>query len=172
MLEVQENLTEKQLDLQKANYLPTITGFYNFTKKLLKPAFDMSPAHMVGLQMNIPIFSSGERRSRIRQAKIDLETMQNNKTLLEEQLDIQYEQLQFNLRSAVETYENQKTNVEVSREVYQNLRRKYEQGMISGLELTTADNNYLQSESAYLNSIMEVLKAQKELETLTGEILK
>ncbi len=171
LLEVQEDITEKQINMQKAAYLPTVTGYYNFTKKILKPAFDMSPAHMVGLQMNIPVFSSGERRSMVRQAKIELETTRNNKALVEEQLSIQFKQLQFNLNSALESYETQKKNVEVSREVYQNLRRKYEQGMISSLELTTADTNYLKAESDYLMSVLEVLQARNELNTLTGKIL-
>jgi outer membrane protein len=171
LLEVQEQMTEKQIDMQKANYLPTISGYYNFTEKILKPAFDMSPKHMIGLQMNIPVFSSGERRAKVRQAKIDLETTRNNKALMEEQLDIQFKQLQFNLRSAIESYQVQKKNVEVSREVYQNLRRKYEQGMISSLELTTADNNYLQAESEHLTAMLEVLQAQNALNTLTGKII-
>jgi outer membrane protein TolC len=55
--------------------------------------------------------------------------------------------------------------------VYQNLRRKYEQGMISSLELTTADNNYLQAESQYLTAMLEVLQAQNALNTLTGEVI-
>jgi len=121
--------------------------------------------------MNIPVFSSGERRAKVRQAKIDLETTRNNKALMEEQLDIQFKQLQFNLRSAIESYQVQKKNVEVSREVYQNLRRKYEQGMISSLELTTADNNYLQAESEHLTAMLEVLQAQNALNTLTGKII-
>jgi outer membrane protein len=171
LLEVQEELTEKQIDLQKAAYLPTVTGFYNYTYKLLKPAFDMSPPHIVGLQMNIPVFSSGERRSRVKQAKIDLETTKNNKALMEEQLDIQFRQLQFNLKNAWENYETQKRNVEVSREVYLSLRRKFEQGMISGLELTTADSNYLQAESEYLTSLLEVLRSRNALEALTGSFL-
>lgn len=171
LLKVQEEMTEKMITMQQASYLPTVTGFYNYTEKILKPAFDMSPKHLVGLQMNIPVFSSGERRSKVRQAKIDLETTRNSKALLEEQLDIQYKQLQFNLASALESYQTQKKNVEVSREVYQNLRRKYEQGMISGLELTTADSNYLQAESEYLTSILEVLQSQNALEKLTGRIL-
>jgi outer membrane protein len=171
LLEVQEELTEKQIDLQKAAYLPTVTGFYNYTYKLLKPAFDMSPPHIVGLQMNIPVFSSGERRSRVRQAKIDLETTKNNKALIEEQLDIQFRQLQFNLKNTWENYETQKRNVEVSREVYLNLRRKFELGMISGLELTTADSNYLQAESEYLTSLLEVLRSRNALETLTGSFI-
>ncbi|MGC9353500.1 MAG: TolC family protein [Mariniphaga sp.] len=171
LLEVQEQMTEKQIDMQKANYLPTISGYYNYTEKILKPAFDMSPKHMVGLQMNIPVFSSGERRAKVRQAKIDLETTRNNKALMEEQLDIQFKQLQFNLRSAIESYRVQQKNVEVSREVYRNLRRKYEQGMISSLELTTADNNYLQAESEHLTAMLEVLQAQNALNTLTGKIV-
>ncbi|MBW6537750.1 MAG: TolC family protein [Mariniphaga sp.] len=171
LLEVQEEITGKQVTMQKASYLPTVSGFYNYTEKILKPAFDMSPRHMIGLQMNIPVFSSGERRAKVRQAKIDLETMQNNKALMEEQLDIQFKQLQFNLTSAIETYRVQQKNVEVSREVYQNLRRKYEQGMISSLELTTADNNYLQAESQYLTAMLEVLQAQNALNTLTGRIV-
>ncbi len=171
LLEVQEELTEKQINMQKAAYLPTVTGYYNFTKKILKPAFDMAPAHMAGLQMNIPVFSSGERRSKVRQAKIELETTKNNKALAEEQLNIQFKQLQFYLNSATESYETQKKNIEVSREVYQNLKRKYEQGMISSLELTTADSNYLKAESDYLMAVLEVLQAKNELNTLTGKIL-
>lgn len=171
ILELQEKVTEKQITMQKTNYLPSISGFYNYTKKILTPAFDTSPKHMVGLQMDIPIFSSGERRAKVNQAKIDLETMHNNKVLMEEQLDIQFKQLQFDLTSAIESYQVQQKNVEVSRDVYQNLRRKYEQGMISGIELTTANNNYLQSESQYLNAMLAVLQAQNALNTLTGKIV-
>lgn len=171
LMNVQEQMTEKQIKMQQANYLPTLSGYYNYTEKILKPAFDMSPKHMVGLQMNIPIFSSGERRSQVRQAKIDLETTQNNKALLGDQLSIQYKELQFNLRSAYESFETQQKNIEVARRVYEDIQRKYEQGMISGIELTTADNNYLQAESEYLNSMLEVLQAQNQLNTLTGEVI-
>lgn len=171
LMNIQEEMTGKQIKMQKAGYLPTLSGFYNFTEKLLKPDFDMTPNHMVGIQMNIPVFSSGQRRSQVNQARIDLETTRNNKTLLEDQLTIQYKQLQFNLKSAFERFKNQQKNVLVARDVYQNLKRKYEQGMISGLELTTADNNYLQAESEYLNAMLEVLQAQNELNTLTGKII-
>jgi outer membrane protein TolC len=90
--------------------------------------------------------------------------------MLEDQLSIQFKHLKFNLLSAVESFENQKKNVEVSREVYKSLKTKYEQGVISSLELTTADNNYLKAESDYLTSMLEVLRAQNELNTLTGVV--
>ena len=61
--------------------------------------------------------------------------------------------------------------MEVSREVYQNLRRKFELGLISRLELTTADSNYLQAEAEYLSAMLEVLQAGNALDTLSGKIL-
>ena len=170
ILLMQEQLNQKQVDLQKAAYLPTVSGFYTYTYKILKPAFDVSPPHIIGLQMNIPLFSSGERRSKVIQAKFDLEAAKNSKEQMGDQLSIQYKQLTFNLLNAIEKYETQKENVEVSREVYKSLKTKYEQGLISSLELTTADNNYLAAESDYLNSMLEVLRAQNELNTLTGVV--
>lgn len=172
LMNMQEAMTIKQIDLQKASYLPSISGYYSFTHKILKPAFDMSPKNIVGLQMSIPVFSSGERRSKVRQAKIDLETTMNNKDFLEDQLSIQYNQLRFNLISAMESFENQKESVKVSREVYNSLKTKFDQGMISSLELITADNNYLNAESNYLSAMLEVLRAQNSLNKLTGEINK
>ena len=170
LMNVQEEVQEKQVDMQKANYWPTVSGYYSFTHKLLEPAFDMTPTHMVGVQLNIPILSSGERKSKVRQAKIDLETLYNEKALLQDQLSIQYKQLSFNLNSAIENFETQQENVEVSREVYVNLQQKYDQGIISSLELTSADNNYLKAESEYLQSTLELLQAQNELNTLIGEL--
>jgi len=170
LMNVREEMQKKQVDMQKANYLPNISGYYSFTQKILKPAFDMTPNHVVGMQMNIPIFSSGERHSKVKQAKIELETIRNEKALLEDQLGIQYKQLSFNLKNAAENFENQNRNVEVSREVYENLQRKFNQGLISGLELTSADNNYLKAESEYLQASLELLRAQNELNTLIGEL--
>ncbi len=172
LMNMQEDMTEKQINLQKASYLPTVSGYYSYTYKILKPAFDMSPKNMVGLQMNIPVFSSGERRSKVRQAKIDLETTKNNKELMEDQLSMQFNQLRFNLISAKESFENQKENVQVSRDVYKSLKTKYDQGIISSLDLINADNNYLNAESNFLSAMLDVLKAQNSLNKLKGEINK
>lgn len=170
MMQQQELISEKMLNMKRANALPTLAGFYRYTYKLLKPDFDMTPTNMVGLQLNIPIFSSGVRHYQTRQAIVDLKTTRNNMEMLNDQLLIQEKQLRFNFNNALETYNNQKSNVEVSRRVYQSLKLKYEQGMISGLDLITADNNYLRAETDYISAKMQVLNARLELEKLYGNI--
>ncbi len=170
LIELQTSVAEKQVDLERAAYLPTIAGFYNYTEKLMKPEFDIQPKHVIGVNVSIPIFSSGVRQSRVRQAKINLEVAVNQKELISEQLMIQEKQLRYNLRNAVEQYENQKTNVEVSRRVFENITRKYEQGMVSSLDLTTANNNYLQAENSFVSAMMQLLEAQVEMDKLLNSI--
>lgn len=171
LLEQQELISRKMVDMKKAGYLPTLAAFYRFTYKIIEPAFDMSPPNVVGFQLNIPIFSSGVRRAQVKQAELDLKSLQNTRELLSDQLMVQEKQLRYNYTSALETWQNQKENVEVARRVYSSLKLKYEQGVISGLDLINADNNYLKAESDYLSSMMQVLSARVQLEKLYGTIL-
>ncbi len=170
MLSQQELVSRKMIDMEKASALPTLGGFYNYTYKILKPDFDVAPANIVGLQLNIPIFAGGLRNSKIKQARVDLETTRNNMSLLNDQLEIQEKQMRFNYNNALETYNNQKDNVEVSRRVYSSLKLKYEQGVISGLDLITADNNYVKAETDYISAIMQMLQSSVQLQKLYGNI--
>jgi outer membrane protein len=166
LMQVQEQLSRKQVSLERVSFLPTITGFYSYTEKLMKPEVDFSPKNVVGLNMAIPVFSSGMRRARVSQARVRLETTRNNRDLLSEQLLIQEKQLRYNLKTAMEQHESQKSNVEVAQRVYQNYALKFQQGMASGLDLTTAHNNYLQAENQYISGLMSLLEAQLALQKL------
>lgn len=170
LVQFQEQLVEKQIRMQQANYLPTLVSFYTRTEKLIKPDFDMSPKNMVGLRLSIPVFSGGTRASQVRQARIDLETTRNTKALLKEQLEIQEKQLRFNLNNAQETYTNQVKNLDVSRRVYNNLKLKFEHGLISGLDLVNADNNYVRAETDYISAVYQLLHAQVELDKIYGKL--
>lgn len=168
LLKSQEELQKKQITLNKMAYLPTISGFYSYTYKIKKPAFDMSPANMIGLQANIPIFSSFQRKSKVKQSQIQLKSLQTDIEQVEDQLRIQEQQLRFNLQTAFDQYALQQKNVDVSRRVFESNTRKHEQGMLSSLDLTTANTNYLQAESSLLSAKNDLLKAQTELLKLLG----
>ena len=170
LVQLQTSITEKQINLERSAYLPSVTGFYNFTEKLLKPEFDITPNHVIGLNISIPVFSSGVRQSRVRQARINLEVAENQKEFLSEQLMIQEKQLRYNLNNALEQYESQRANVQVAKRVFESIRLKYEQGMVSSLDITTASNNYLQAENSYISAMLQLLDAQVEMNSLLNNI--
>jgi outer membrane protein TolC len=168
LLKSQEELAKKQITLNKTAYLPTIAGFYSYTYKIKKPAFDMSPANMIGFQANVPIFSSFQRKSKVKQSQIQLKSLQTDIEQVEDQLLIQEKQLRFNLQTAFDQYALQQKNVDVSKRVFESSKQKHEQGMLSSLDLTTANTNYLQAESGLLTAKNDLLKAQTDLLKLLG----
>ena len=170
LVNTQTELNKKMLGLEKWSYAPTISGTYNFNYKILKPALDMSPKHTAGLTMSIPVFSGLQRDSKVKQAKITLEQTYLQRSLLQDQLNVQDEQLKFNLKNAMENYNLQKENIDVATRVLNNYRRKYELGSVSSLDLTQANNNYLQAETNYTEAILSLLQAQVSLEKLYNQL--
>lgn len=170
LMTLQEQTSKKQIALERASYLPSLVGFYSYTEKLLKPKFDMTPKNVVGLNLKIPLFSSGVRRAKVSQSKLNLLMTETSKDLLSQQLEIQEKQLRFNLNNLLEQYNNQKMNVEVAKEIYKKMSLKYEQGVVSSLELTSANNNYLSAESNFTNILFQLLDAEIALRKLNGTI--
>ena len=130
----------------------------------------MTPKNVLGLTLSIPIFSGGDRLSQLNQAKIDYNIFENTKELLTDQLSIQERQLRYNYNNLFEQYLNQKENVEVAKEVLDKMNLKYQQGVVSSLELTSANNDYLTAESSYTNILLQLLNAELALRKINSKL--
>jgi len=165
-----EKLSQKQVTLKKMNYLPTLTGYYQHTEKILKPELDFSPKNVIGLNLEVPIFSSGLRNAQLSQARIQHETTLNNKSLVSDQLFLQEKQYRFNLTNAMEQYDNRLKNIDVAYRVYQNYVLKYQQGVASSLDLSIANSNYLQAEADYIGALINLFDAHIALQRLMNSL--
>ena len=173
LVEGQEMLSSLALKTQKASTFPTLAGFYNYGTNGMGDKFaDLRwfPNSMTGLQVSLPIFSSGQRYAQIRKAKIDLDKARNTKALVTDQLRLQEKQLRYNLISANLQYISQRDNVEVSKRIYASMENKFRQGVASSLELTQANSNYLQSENNYLTALLNLLQTKLSLDKLLNNI--
>ena len=77
IFDTQIELAELNLKREKGNYLPNLAAFYRHSEKLKQADFDFTMKDMAGLQLNIPIFSSGQRKSAVQQRKLDMVKIQN-----------------------------------------------------------------------------------------------
>ncbi|MFV0553072.1 MAG: TolC family protein [Mangrovibacterium sp.] len=166
----QVELSDKQVSLAKMEYLPTITAAYNHLEQIVAPEFNMNPKNTLQLNMSIPIFSSGQRKAKVSQAKLDYEIAENNRYQLNDALLTQDRSIKTNLKTALDQYDAQKKNVDVAKRVFDNINRKYDAGMVSSLDLTTANTNYLNAESSYIQAMLDVLSAYIELERFYNNI--
>lgn len=167
-------LLSKQVELAKKNvhmagwaYGPTIGVGYNYTNQKYygEGGMRMTPPNVVQLSVKLPLWSSGKRAAGVVEKKIALEEAKNNLSEATDNLAIQYRQLCYNLTSAYETYVTEKENLEVSQRVFTSATNKYKYGASSNLELTNASNDLISVQSTYIQSILELVNAQVELET-------
>lgn len=173
LVEGQEMMSSLALKSQKASVLPTIAGFYNYgTNGMGDKLSELRwfPNSVVGLQISLPVFASGQRYSQIKKAKINLERAKTTKEMVTEQLQIQEKQLRYNLVNANLQYKSQLDNVEVAKRVYTSVENKYKQGMASSLELTQANSQFLQAESNYVSALLNLLQTKVALDKLLNNL--
>lgn len=175
LLSSQESLSELAVKMQKSTVLPTLSGFYAYNESGMGDKLnDMQwfPNSMLGMQLSIPIFASGQRYSKIKRAELDLLKIRTTKSMVRDQLMLQEKQLRYNLLNANEQFMSQKDNVEVAKRIYTSVENKYKQGMASSLDLTQANGNYLNAENNYISGLMNLLQSKLALDKLLNNLSK
>jgi len=171
LLEQSEKLAKKNVAMAWMDFTPTLSAYYQYSDKIYfgEEGMNMTPPNMVGASLSLPLFSSGSRYANVKSAKIDLQEAVNSRRQAEDGLRVQYNQLTYDLASALETYDIQRRNLEVTRRVFDNLTEKYNYGRASSLEVTNASSDIISAQSNYIQAVMNVISAQVALENLINK---
>lgn len=163
-------MSEKQVSSSFGAILPTVNAVYQRNEKLLTSAFDITMKNTLMVTATMPLFAGGKNAVTIKKAKLALQASQLDHEQAKDQLLVQEKQLRYNLKSALESFEIQKKNIEVTQRVFDNITKKYEQGLSSSIEVTNANNNLLTAQSNYVSAVMNLLNAEDELLKLLGTL--
>jgi outer membrane protein TolC len=166
LVETSKKLAELNVKNEKSTYLPVITGFYNRTHKLNSPAFDFTPKDMFGLNLNLPIFASGQRKFLIDQKELEVEKRENTRLFVSSSLIMQANQFKSDVAIKAEKYKNQKMSKELTDDIYQRTLEKYRQGMVTSLDLANTQNQYLSNLTNYYQFMFDLQGAITKLEKL------
>lgn len=174
MVQTQENITKLDLRRSQSKTLPTISAFYSYSENAMRDEFNFTdpdeawfPTSVFGVNVSIPIFASGQRYAQIKQKQIELHKVQNQRTNLEQALTVQYEEAKNKYITAYETYLNDQENIRLAENIYNDTQIKFQSGTASSMELTQAQNQYLNAQAQYFQSLMNLLNEKANLEKLT-----
>ena len=172
-------LAEQNVKMAKQNvimagmaYVPTLSAFYQYTSpnKYFKGEAAMEQSMgIVGLQLSIPLWSSGKRAAGITEKKLARQAAENSLADARDALMVQHKQLRYNLSTAYEDFDMQKLNIDVSQRVFESTSNKFEYGHASALELTNASMTLLTAQSDYVQAILSLVNAQIELKKLLNK---
>jgi outer membrane protein len=167
MLETSVKASKLLLKLSESECLPNLAAYYQYDKNFNTKGFNMNPPHVIGASLNIPIFASGARYAKIKQAKNEVKKAENSRDQAAEGIRIQFLQSKASLINAKDKYESDKQNMALAEKIYKRSLVKYQNGVISSLELTQAQNQFLTSQTTYYQSILTLISEKNKLEKLT-----
>ncbi len=126
----------------------------------------------VGLRLNMPLFDGFRKSNQIQQRKLQALQLENTTEQLKNNIDYQIRQSAANYQRAVDNMNAQQENMTLAREVYDVSKIKYEEGVGSSIEVTTADADYKEAQTNYYNALFDALIAKVELEKAYGVLNK
>ncbi len=173
---IAENTAESaaiQVRLQKAEALPTLTGFVNFGYQGFNQDFNFFDSDqeyynqsVLGFSLNIPIFSSGLRSAQTQQRKLEHEQALIDLERTKNEVKMEIDSAKNEYAYSIENYENQRRNLELAERIEQKNQTKFFEGIASSFELNEAQRQLYAAQQEYLQSMLDVITAKVELENL------
>ncbi|MEO8794434.1 MAG: TolC family protein [Daejeonella sp.] len=175
LLETQKKLNELDLKRYKSQFLPSLAAFgstsSSFQSNSFSDLYNQSfPTTVVGLRMSIPLISGGQKLYKVRNAKLEVLKSDNNLLNLKNGINLEITQAETMYKNGVRSLENQKRNMELATEVLRVSKIKYEQGVGSSLEVTTAETSLKEAQNNYINALYDMLINKVNLDKAAGKI--
>jgi len=124
--------------------------------------------YMLGLQLEIPIFSGNRNNNRIKESNLDLRNAELNANLVAQQLSLSAKTAQNNLRSAYQTYQSSQKQFEAASTYLRLIERGYLAGANSFVETIDARNQYTSAQILVNINLYKVLMAMANIERETA----
>lgn len=176
-IQLQEKLNEFNVRRYKLTYIPTVSVNGNFSRNAQRQTFSFFKggeqwfnATYVGLKIAVPIFDGFAKDARIKKARFELQQTQNTRDNLQLQIDKEVEEARINMRTAIASMDYQKKNMELAEKVYNQTKLKFEQGLGSNLEITTAQSELTTAQNNYYSGLYDAIIARIDYLRATGKL--
>ena len=162
-------LSGYELRNEKMKYVPSLGGFVTHQQVWNGPEFDPGgtysfyPTTLWGLKLSVPIFSSGSRAAKVRQAAATLKQVEIHRTATEQRLIADAERYRTQARTANDNLRNAERSMLLAKNIFERTTVKFANGSAASFELTQEQGNYLAAQQAYVMRVFELLSARSEL---------
>ncbi|NPD47953.1 TolC family protein [Lentimicrobium sp. S6] len=122
----------------------------------------------IGFNLKWDLFTSGQRKSKVNQAKIDRSITENKKQEVERQVQLEVIEAYYSIQTAMQGIELAQDELKNYKKSYDLVEKKYQQGMVNYLEYSNALNNKLDAENTLIIAQYGYLLEEIKLERLTS----
>lgn len=176
LLDITKRLNEYDIKRYKMQYLPSVNLTATYQKNQYVYSFEpfqsgtWYPSSFFNLNISIPIFDGFNKAANIREAKLKLQQTLNDQDSLKNRIDNDVEDAQLRFNAALATLDYQKKNMDLAEKVYEQTRKKYEQGLGSNQEITTAFADQKTAQANYFNALYSAVVAKVDYLNAIGKL--
>ncbi|MGO3182561.1 MAG: TolC family protein [Aequorivita sp.] len=173
---IANNLTEQryfEMRLEKSKFLPRLSAFVNYGTAANNDDFTFFSgdqkwyqSSVLGVSLNIPIFSSGMRRASTQQAEIALDQAKTDFEQSKQQIKLDLTSAQSNYQFAIDKYENSKKNLQLAERIENKNQIKFTEGLSSSFDLRQAQTQLYTAQQQYFQAMLDVINEKANLETV------
>lgn len=173
----QTSLKLKQLDEKryKSAFLPSLAAFGSTSSNFQNDKFGdlystRFPTSVIGLRLSIPLISGGQKLYQLRNAKLEVEKSRNDLFNIKNSINLDVTSAQTAYINGQRSLDNQKRNMDLAKEVLRVTKIKYDQGVGSSLEVTTAETSLKEAQNNYINALYDMLINRVNLDKALGNL--
>lgn len=171
--------SEKELDIAKGGYLPTLSlngslgsGYTSIDPTTFTDQFDFNFNQKIGLSLSIPIFNRNQTKSAVKTAAISIEKAQIQKQGIEKEVYLKIETAYQNAVSSQEQLIAAEASQEAAAQSYKLAQKKYELGALSTTDLVISQNTYTNTQQNYLQAKYLTILYHQLLQFYQGNAIK
>jgi len=174
IIKTNEKLMKQSWNKEKFSFAPSLAAFFNHSQQNMSNDFDAFsggkyyPQTLWGVSLKLPIISGGSRLAKTGQAKVEYLKAQTTSKQVEQSLLLKAQQSQSEYASALSVYNNQKEGLAIAQKINDKAIKKYNEGIISSLDLAQTQNQYLETEGKYIKALLDLLNAKSNLNKALG----
>lgn len=174
-----KTVNELLVKLEKSKAIPSLTAFINYGANANSDSFTFFNNEqkwfdysLLGVSLNVPIFSSFGRKSRTAQAQIELDNTIIRLQEIEQKLDLQAQTAMSEYQLSIENYQTAAKNVRLAERIEKKQQVKFFEGLSSSFDLFQAQNQLYTQQNNYVQSMLNVIAKKAQLETAINIPLK
>ena len=159
--------------LEKSKYLPRLSAFVNYGTSANSNDFTFFSgdqkwyqSSVLGISLNIPIFSSGLRHAANQRTRIALDQARTDLEQTKQQIRLDLTTAQSNYQFAIDNYQNAQKNLELAQRIEHKNQIKFTEGLSTSFDLRQAQTQLYTAQQQYFQAMLEVINQKANLETV------
>ncbi len=170
-------LQQLNLKAKKAAYLPNLSTFLNFQTAAYRQEFNFFDTtkpylygNLWGVQLNVPILSGGMRKNEVKKVEVEVKRMEETASYTKKATELEFRSARSELKNALEAYTATKSSLALAKSILNKAQIKFKEGLGTSFDVTQRNTQLIQTQGAYIQSMMKVLNAKTRLSKALNQL--